>query len=129
MGVVLAGRFGFRAPFYLFSVTMGLTFLLIWLRLPQPPIRKREDRLTIRGAVADYWVMVRRREIAAASVAFFLMFLGVSVYIVYFPTWLEGHLGFTPNQIAMLFLVRLAPRGRRMKPSGDGRNGTSIQAT
>jgi predicted MFS family arabinose efflux permease len=105
LGVVLAGSFGFRAPFYLFAVTMGLTFLLIWLRLPQPPIKKREDQLTLGGAVADYWSMVRRKEIAAASVAFFLMFLGVSVYIVYFPTWLERELGFTPNQIATLFLV------------------------
>lgn len=105
MGVVLAGRFGFRAPFYLFAVTMAFTFLLIHLRLPQPPIHHREERLTVGGAVRDYWAMLRRREIAAAAVAFFLMFLGVSIYIVYFPTWLERSIGFTPNQIASLFLV------------------------
>ena len=105
MGVVLAGHFGFKAPFYLFSVTMAATFLLLWLRLPQPPIRKREDQLTVRGAVADYLAMLRRKEIAAAAVAFFLMFLGVSIFIVYFPTWLERSIGFSPNQIASLFLV------------------------
>mgnify|MGYP001059010039 CR=1 FL=1 len=105
MGVVLAGQFGFRAPFYLFAVTMALTFILIWFRLPQPPIRKRKGRLTLKGAVEDYGAMLRRREIAAASVAFFLMFLGISLYVVYFPTWLERSIGFTPNQIATLFLV------------------------
>jgi predicted MFS family arabinose efflux permease len=105
MGVVLAGQFGFRAPFYLFAVTMALTYILIWVRLPQPPIRKQEGRLTVRGAIADYWAMLRRKEIAAAAVAFFLMFLGVSLYVVYFPTWLERSVGFTPNQIASLFLV------------------------
>jgi len=105
MGVVLAGRFGFRAPFYLFAVTTALTYVLIWMRLPQPPICRREDRLTIRGAVKDYWSMLRRREIASAAVAFFLMFLGVSIYIVYLPTWLERSVGFSPNQIASLFLV------------------------
>ncbi len=105
LGVVLAGQFGFKAPFYLFAATMGLTFILLWFRLPQPPIRKREGQLTIRGAISDYWAMLKRKEIAAASVAFFLMFLGVSVYIVYFPTWLERSLGFSPNQIASLFLV------------------------
>ncbi len=105
LGVVLAGHFGFKAPFYLFSVTMAATFLLLWLRLPQPPIRKREDQLTVRGAVADYLAMLRRKEIAAAAVAFFLMFLGVSIFIVYFPTWLERSKGFSPNQIASLFLV------------------------
>lgn len=105
MGVVLAGRFGFRAPFYLFAVTMAITYVLLWMRLPQPPIRKREGRLTIRGAIADYWAMLRRKEIAAASAAFFLMFLGVSLYVVYLPTWLERSVGFSSNQIATLFLV------------------------
>ncbi len=105
MGVVLAGSFGFKAPFYLFSLTMAVTFILLWLRLPQPPIRKREGRLTVRGALSDYWDMVRQREIAAAAAAFFLMFLGVSVYVVYFPTWLERSVGFSANQIATLFLV------------------------
>ena len=105
MGVVLAGQFGFRAPFYLFAVTMGLTFILLWTRLPQPPIGKREGQLTVRGAISDYWVMLRQKSIAAACVAFFLMFLGVSVYVVYFPTWLEKSVGFSTNQIATLFLV------------------------
>jgi predicted MFS family arabinose efflux permease len=105
MGVVLAGQWGFRAPFYLFSITMMLTFFLLLARLPQPPIRKREGQLTIKGAISDYWAMLMQREIAAASVAFFLMFLGVSIYIVYLPTWLERSLGFSANQIATLFLV------------------------
>jgi predicted MFS family arabinose efflux permease len=105
MGVVLAGQFGFRTPFYLFAVTMGLTFLLLWLILPQPPIRRQEEPLSIRGALGNYLAMLRRKEIAAACVAFFLMFLGVSIYIVYFPTWLEGEVGFSMNQIATLFLV------------------------
>jgi predicted MFS family arabinose efflux permease len=105
MGVVLAGRFGFRAPFYLFAVTMALTFILIWFRLPQPPVRKREGRLTLKRAVSDYWAMLKRKEIAAAAVAFFLMFLGVSIYVVYLPTWLERSVGFNSNQIATLFLV------------------------
>lgn len=105
MGVALAERFGFRTPFYLFAITMALTFVLIWITLPQPPIRPREGRLTIQGAIRDYWDMLRQKEIAAASAAFFLMFLGVSIYIVYFPTWLERNVGFSSYQIATLFFV------------------------
>lgn len=105
MGVVLAGQFGFRAPFYLFAATMGLTFFLLLARLPQPPIRRREGQLTLKGAIQDYWTMLRQREIAAAAVAFFLMFLGVSIYVVYFPTWLVESMGLSSNQIASLFLV------------------------
>jgi predicted MFS family arabinose efflux permease len=33
------------------------------------------------------------------------MFLGVSLYVVYLPTWLERDLGATPGAIATLFLV------------------------
>ena len=53
----------------------------------------------------DYLAMLRRKEIAAAAAAFFLMFLGVSFYIVYFFTWLERSMGALPSQIAMLSLV------------------------
>ena len=105
MGVALAEGFGFRTPFYIFAITMALTFLLIWFRLPQPPISVREERLTIRTAVSDYLVMLRKKEIAAAAVAFFLMFLGVSLYVVYFPTWLQRSVGFSAYQVATLFFV------------------------
>jgi predicted MFS family arabinose efflux permease len=105
LGVVLAGSYGFRTPFYLFAVTMALTFVLVWARVPQPPVRRTQGRLTVRGSIADYWTMLRRREVAAAAGAFFLMFLGVSFYVVYLPTWLERVRGATATEIASLFLV------------------------
>jgi predicted MFS family arabinose efflux permease len=105
LGVLLAGHLGFRAPFYLFALTMALTLVLIWYFLPQPELNAQGDRLTPGGAVRNYLAMLRRREIAAAAAGYFLMFLGVSLYIVYFPTWLERSLGFSSNQIATLFLV------------------------
>jgi predicted MFS family arabinose efflux permease len=105
LGIVLAGRFGFRAPFFIFAVTMGLTFLLVLAKVPQPDVQRTEGRLTPRGALRDYWAMLRRPEVAWASFAFFLMFLGVSLYVVYLPTWLERELGASPNAIATLFFV------------------------
>ncbi|MSR36577.1 MAG: MFS transporter [Gemmatimonadetes bacterium] len=104
LGVVLAGQWGFRAPFYMFAVTMALTFLLIWFRIPQPPVRRHDAPLTVRGAVRDYWEMLKRPDIALASLAYFMMYMGVSVYLVYFPTWLEATLGATSAGIATLYL-------------------------
>jgi predicted MFS family arabinose efflux permease len=104
LGVVLAGSFGFRVPFYLFAVTMAMTFALVWAKVPQPDVR-RSAGLTFGGAVANYRAMLRRREVAAAAFAFFLMFLGVSLYVVYLPTWLERSMGATTTEIAALFLV------------------------
>jgi predicted MFS family arabinose efflux permease len=105
LGIVLAGRFGFKAPFYIFAVTMSLTFLLVLLKVPQPDVQRTEGKLTASGAIRDYVAMLRRPEVAWASFAFFLMFLGVSLYVVYLPTWLERDLGATPNAIAVLFFV------------------------
>jgi predicted MFS family arabinose efflux permease len=105
LGVVLAGALGFRTPFYLFAVTMAATFLLVILRIPQPDVSRSDGPVTLAGAAGEYMGMLRRREIAAAAAAFFLMFLGVSFYVVYLPTWLERDIGATANQIALLFLV------------------------
>ena len=105
LGIVIAGRWGFRSPFYLFAITMALTFILIWFRIPQPPVRRHDAPLSIQGAARDYWAMLRRKEIALAALAFFMMYVGVSVYVVYFPTWLENARGATSGQIASLFLI------------------------
>ena len=105
IGIVLAGAYGFKVPFYLFAAGMGATFALIWFRVPQPDVQRAAGRLTVASAVRNYRAMLARSDIAAAAVAYFTMFLGVSFFVVYLPYWLEQSLGATPNAIATLFVV------------------------
>jgi len=105
LGIVMAGRWGFRAPFNLFAVTMLFTVVLLYFRVPQPDIARTTDRLSVRRAAADYLGMLRRPEVAWAAVAYFLMFMGVGFYVVYLPTWLERDLGAAPGQIATMFFI------------------------
>ena len=63
------------------------------------------DALTVRGAAADYGAMLKRPEVAWAAVAYFVMFFGVAVFVIYLPTWLERDLGATGDQIALMFLI------------------------
>lgn len=105
LGIVLAGEWGFRAPFAIFAATMAATVLLLFFKVPQPPVRRTEGRLSARRAAADYLAMLRRPEVAWAAAAFFVMFLGVSVFVVYLPTWLERDVGATSNQIALMFFL------------------------
>ena len=105
IGIVLAGAYGFKAPFYLFAAAMAATFVLIWFRVPQPDVQRATGRLTVMSAVRNYREMLARSDIAAAAVAYFTMFLGVSFFVVYLPYWLEQSLGATPNAIATLFVV------------------------
>ena len=53
LGITLSGRWGFRAPFYIFAVTMAATAILLWLRVPQPPVKRTEGRLTVARAGRD----------------------------------------------------------------------------
>jgi predicted MFS family arabinose efflux permease len=105
MGIVMAERWGFRSPFYLFAVTMALTALLVFFRVPQPAVKRTAERLTVRRAVGDYLEMLKRSEVAWAALAYFVMFFGVAVFVIYLPTWLKRELGATGNQIALMFLV------------------------
>jgi predicted MFS family arabinose efflux permease len=105
LGIVLAGEYGFRMPFAVFAVTMAFAFLLILSRVPQPDVQRTKGPITVGGAFGNYMKMLRRPAIAWASVAFFMMFLGVSLYVVYLPTWLERDMGAAPNAIAVLFFV------------------------
>ena len=104
LGILIAGRWGFEAAFQLFALTMALTCALIYFRLPQPDVVRTTERLTVAAAVRDYKNMLVRPEVAFAALAFMMMFLGVSTYVVYLPTWLERELGATPEAIAGLFL-------------------------
>ena len=105
LGIFMAARWGFRSPFYLFAVTMTLTVLLLFFQVPQPDVRRSQDRLSVGKAASDYLAMLRRPEIAWASAAFFMMFLGVSIFVIYLPTWLERSVGLTGDQIALMFVV------------------------
>jgi predicted MFS family arabinose efflux permease len=105
LGIVLASRFGVASPFYGFAATMAVTVALLYFGVPQPPVRRSDHPLTISRAAADYLAMLKRPEVAWAAAAFFLAFLGVSVFVIYLPTWMERTLGATGDQIAMMFLL------------------------
>jgi len=105
LGIVMAARWGVSSPFYVFAATMAITVALIYFGLPQPPVRRSEHPLTIDRAASDYLAMLRRPEVASGAAAFFLMFLGVSVFVLYLPTWLEREVGATGDQIAFMFLM------------------------
>jgi predicted MFS family arabinose efflux permease len=104
LGIVMASRWGFRSPFYLFAVTMALTVLMLFFRVPQPDVQRSKHRLSVSKAASDYAQMLRRPEVAWAACAFFMMFLGVSIFVIYLPTWLERDLGIGGDQIALMFL-------------------------
>lgn len=105
IGTVLAEYMGFRAPFLAFAGLMILTFLLIWLTVPQPDVKLQRARITVLGSIRKYLLMLQKPEIIAAAGSYFLMFLSISVYVIFLPTWLETTFEVSGNEIATLFFA------------------------
>lgn len=105
MGTLLADISGFRVPFLIFGGIMGLTFILTYFKVPQPNVELSEDRITVKGSFNKYLKLLQRSEVRAVALAYVVMFLSVSVYVVYLPTWLEESFGVSGKAIASLFFV------------------------
>ncbi len=103
IGKLLADAFGFRWPFLMFAITMGGAALLTWRYVPQPDVALDAKKLSLRRAFRGYWELLKERPILVATAAYFLMFFAVGLFVVYLPTWLEGEIGLSGTQIALLF--------------------------
>lgn len=105
LGIQIADWINFRWPFLIFGFSMCLAFLLIWFFVPQPDVQLSKERLSIRNSLRVYGQLLSRWTTGVATLVFFLMFLGIGIYVVYLPTWMEQMLGFTSTDIATMFFV------------------------
>jgi predicted MFS family arabinose efflux permease len=105
IGTILAERYGFRAPFLLFAIVALFSFLLVWSVLPQPPIKRSSERLSVRAALKAYQELLRDRAVVSAGFAYATMLFAISTFVVFFPTWLEKEIGVSPTATALLFMV------------------------
>lgn len=105
IGLALSDHFGFRAPFLAFAVVMmGATVLAI-AALPQPPGARSSAPLSLGAALGEYRALVARRDTLAAALVYLVMFLGVGLFVVFLPTWLERTRGFTSGQISWMYAL------------------------
>lgn len=90
IGRVLAAGLGFRVPFVVFAILMGLTFLLVLAVVPQPKVKLDESRLDLPAFLAGYASLLRSGDNRAAAVTYFLMYLGLGLLIAYLPIWISA---------------------------------------
>lgn len=98
------GEIGYRIPFTSFGVAVGLAAVLIAVFVPQPDV-ELADTLSVRSAIVGYAELLSRGATAASAAAYAIMFLGVSLFITYLPTWLNARFGVTPTEVATLFVA------------------------
>ena len=105
MGTFLAEQFGFKSPFLVFAIVMSLTFILIYFKVPQPNVELHTDKLTISGSLTKYIELLKRKDVSFVALCYLLMFLSLSVFIIYFPTWLEESFDSSLTTIGYIFAV------------------------
>lgn len=105
LGTLFAEWYGYDAPFLFFAVPMTLAFILVWMAVPQPPVRRIAERLTVRRAIGNYADMMGRPSVPVAVVSYCLMFISIAFFVIYLPTWLTHTLGVTGADIASLFMT------------------------
>lgn len=105
LGILLATRHGFRAPFLMLALAGGATLLLVWKVLPQPPVRVDAEPLSFCTMRRNYRQLLGRREVMAGGVVFLLLSAAYGLFVIYLPTWLQVSHGASAAQIATLFFV------------------------
>lgn len=104
LGTLIADPFGFQAPFVVFGVVGGLSWLLTLTALVPVP-RSDGPPLTVRRAASTYGELLRRSDVLAVAVSGLLMMMGVGCYMVYLPAWAGAELDAGTVGIATLFLA------------------------
>lgn len=104
LGSFLADEFGFKFPFMLFGMIMGITFFLIFIYVPQPDVILQKNKITLKGTFIKYRELLKNRDIKAVAFSYLLMFLSLSIYIIYLPSWLVQEFNVTVSQIGWVFL-------------------------
>ena len=105
LGTFLADLYGFKFPFLLFAIIMGLTYLLIFFKVPQPDVEFQNDEITLKNSLIKYGELLRRKEILSVSISYLLMFFSLSIYIIYMPVWLTNTFNVSVTEIGILFLI------------------------
>jgi predicted MFS family arabinose efflux permease len=105
MGTLLAEFYGFKFPFILFGVIMGITYLLIFLKVPQPNVDLQEAKITLKTTFIKYKDLLLQSDIRAVAISYLLMFLSLSVFIIYLPSWLMQEFSVTTADIGWVFFA------------------------
>jgi len=105
IGKVLATGFGYRWPFLMFAITMGLATILIWRYVPRPDVALDDQRLTPQRFVEKYKSVLRGSDVVVAVSSYFLMFCGFGLFTSFLPSWLETTIGVSSYEIALLFAI------------------------
>lgn len=105
LGILLSNLFGFSVPFVAMGALMAVSFFLINRFVPQTISTEEKVNFKLKQLVLDYRQLISQSFYRKAALGYILMFFSVTIYLVYFPKWLEETKGATAQDLAILFLL------------------------
>lgn len=105
LGTFLAEFYGFKFPFVLFGGIMSLTTILIFFKLPQPDVELQLSKITLGSTFKKYGTLLKQTDIKAVATSYLLMFLSLSIFLIYLPAWLSKEFGVSLTEIGWLFFA------------------------
>ncbi|RNC85352.1 MAG: MFS transporter [Balneola sp.] len=105
LGTFLAEFYGFKFPFILFGAIMGVTTILIFFRLPQPNVELQISKITLKSTFTKYGNLLRVGEIRSVAFSYLLMFLSLSIFLIYLPDWLVEEFDVSLSEIGWVFFA------------------------
>ncbi len=105
LGTFLAEHFGFKFPFILFGIIMAVTFVLIFFKVPQPDVVLQTNKITFKTSFVKYKILLKQNDIKAVAFSYLLMFLSLSIYIIYLPAWLTKEFDVSVSDIGWVFFA------------------------
>ena len=105
LGTFFAEMYGFKFPFLLFGAIMGLTTVLIFFTLPQPNVQLQSSKITFSSTFNKYGDLLKKPDVRAVAVSYLLMFLSLSIFLIYLPAWLVQKFEVSLTEIGWLFFV------------------------
>ncbi|MCY4224460.1 MAG: MFS transporter [Bacteroidetes bacterium] len=104
-GILLADTFGFQSPFMIFGILMGLACLMAWRFIPETRVISREESFSLIRTFNTYTKLLKTPRPVTGAFVHCLIFMSIGFFIFFFPKWLEEDLGFTIQQLALLFVI------------------------
>jgi predicted MFS family arabinose efflux permease len=105
LGTILADGSAFYMPFVLFAVVMACVAVMVVMFVPQPRVEMNRNPLTLVAVLSQYRRILNTRGVFFGGLVFAMMYFGLSIFLIYLPTWLS-EVGCTNcDQVAYMFLV------------------------
>lgn len=105
IGTILADNTAFYLPFLLFAAVMAVAFAMVWYFVPQPSVELNRQPMSLKAVVSQYSRILQTRGVLFAGLVFAMMYFGLSIFLIYLPSWLNEVGCVDCDQVAYMFLV------------------------